>query len=159
MKNDNSKVRGFGGEYAFLSNFYILDTPIEVSSSPGFRFYTSEAAYMAAKSSDIEYKKRIAQNSKNPGFCKRAGRAVKLIDSWESIKDGVMFECLLEKFKNNQELKEKLILTRGMHLEETNTWGDRYWGVCNGQGKNMLGLFLMNVRDSLCLEAGNQRTN
>ncbi len=37
----------------------------------------------------------------------------------------------------------------GFHDEETNTWHDTYWGVCNGVGKNMLGIQLMRVRAEL----------
>jgi predicted NAD-dependent protein-ADP-ribosyltransferase YbiA (DUF1768 family) len=29
------------------------------------------------------------------------------------------------------------------------TWGDRFWGVCNGVGENMLGKLLMQVREEL----------
>ena len=34
-------------------------------------------------------------------------------------------------------------------LVEGNTWGDRYWGVYNGQGKNWLGRLLMQVRGEI----------
>ena len=34
-------------------------------------------------------------------------------------------------------------------LEEGNTWGDRVWGVCQGQGENRLGKILMKVREEL----------
>ena len=53
---------------------------------------------------------------------------------------------------NKTELKlmmEKLILTGDSYLEEGNTWNDRYWGVCNGVGKNKLGEILMQVRKRL----------
>jgi len=34
-------------------------------------------------------------------------------------------------------------------LEETNTWGDKYWGVCNGEGENQLGKLLMKIRENI----------
>jgi predicted NAD-dependent protein-ADP-ribosyltransferase YbiA (DUF1768 family) len=44
------------------------------------------------------------------------------------------------------EMKDKLMATGDAYLEETNTWDDVYWGVCNGVGKNMLGRMLMYIR-------------
>lgn len=35
------------------------------------------------------------------------------------------------------------------HLEECNTWGDEYWGTCNGIGENRLGNILMRVQAEL----------
>lgn len=43
----------------------------------------------------------------------------------------------------------QLLATGTRYLEETNTWGDTYWGVCEGKGLNMLGKTLMQVRDEL----------
>ena len=40
----------------------------------------------------------------------------------------------------------RLIDTAGLYLEETNDWGDQFWGV-DGTGLNMLGHTLMFVRD------------
>lgn len=33
-------------------------------------------------------------------------------------------------------------------IEQTNYWYDRFWGVCKGEGKNILGKMLMNIRDN-----------
>ena len=65
----------------------------------------------------------------------------------EEVKDEIMKHCLRSKFDQNPELKAELIKTNGLHLEEANTWGDRYWGTVNGEGKNMLGKLLMELRD------------
>lgn len=32
------------------------------------------------------------------------------------------------------------------NCREGNTWGDTFWGICGGQGSNMLGQLLMDVR-------------
>jgi len=34
-------------------------------------------------------------------------------------------------------------------VEVENTWGDTFWGICDNKGKNILGIILMEVRDSL----------
>jgi hypothetical protein len=48
-------------------------------------------------------------------------------------------------------LRALLISTGDTQLIEENTWGDTFWGVCNGIGKNMLGIILMDVRRALTI--------
>ena len=50
---------------------------------------------------------------------------------------------------SNKELKEKLLATEDAYLEEGNTWGDTYWGTCDGIGKNIMGLLTMRVREEI----------
>ena len=57
-----------------------------------------------------------------------------------------------EKFTTNQKLQKQLLATGDQHLEETNKWGDTFWGVCNGVGSNHLGKILMKVRDELNMD-------
>ena len=78
---------------------------------------------------------------------KHLGKLVNLREDWEEVKDEIMKYCLRSKFDQNPELKAELIKTNGLHLEEANTWGDKYWGTVNGEGKNMLGKLLMELRD------------
>jgi len=40
-----------------------------------------------------------------------------------------------------------LLQTGDEELIEGNKWGDRFWGVCKGKGKNNLGKILMKIRD------------
>ena len=47
------------------------------------------------------------------------------------------------------ELKIKLIQTGDAYLEETNSWNDTYWGVCDGKGENILGHMLMKLRKDI----------
>ena len=60
-----------------------------------------------------------------------------------------MYEICFDKFNRNKELGKLLILTGDKYLEETNHWKDRTWGVCNGIGKNWLGIILMDIREKL----------
>jgi predicted NAD-dependent protein-ADP-ribosyltransferase YbiA (DUF1768 family) len=55
---------------------------------------------------------------------------------------------LREKFKD-EKLKEMLLQTGEEELVESNTWGDIYWGVCNGKGQNNLGKLLMKIRSEI----------
>ena len=58
-----------------------------------------------------------------------------------------MSSIVFEKFYRNKELRKKLLETGDRYLEETNWWGDDFWGGCNGEGRNELGKILMKVRD------------
>ena len=60
-----------------------------------------------------------------------------------------MYEIVLAKFSQNEYLKRRLLETGNALLIEGNDWGDTYWGVCNGRGKNKLGKILMRVRTEL----------
>ena len=59
-----------------------------------------------------------------------------------------MLTGLRYKF-SNPDLKEKLLATGNEELVEGNWWGDQYWGICDGIGKNKLGKLLMKVRKEL----------
>lgn len=63
-----------------------------------------------------------------------------------------MRDLCFQKFNNNLKLNKMLLLTEGYELQETNHWGDTYWG-CNemGEGENNLGKILMNVRNELLI--------
>lgn len=65
-----------------------------------------------------------------------------------------MQTLLAEKFRINSPLAELLINTAPGQLIEGNNWGDCFWGVCNGSGRNMLGELLMQQRDYLIMQRG-----
>lgn len=84
------------------------------------------------------------------GESKRAGRRVTIRSDWDVVKEPVMLAVLRQKFGPlNPNLREKLLATGAAHLEEANTWGDRYWGTVSGAGKNRLGVLLMQVRQEI----------
>ena len=59
-----------------------------------------------------------------------------------------MEDLLMVKFKN-PELRSRLLATGDAELIEGNNWGDCFWGVCLGEGRNELGKALMRVRERL----------
>lgn len=132
----------FDGDNSFLSNFYYAPIVYE-----GVRYNSTEVAYQASKTLyDSDKKKFVGLTSPE---AKRLGRKIKLRDDWESVKDQIMYEICWLKFTTHQDLKEKLLATGDEELIEGNWWGDVYWGVCNGIGKNQLGKTLMRIRAEL----------
>ena len=85
----------------------------------------------------------------NLSEAKRLGRRVRLRSDWEQVKYDVMLDVVRAKFNQHPDLAQKLLATGDEELVEGNDWGDTYWGVCNGRGKNMLGKILMRVRAEL----------
>ena len=139
----SNKIAEFQGDYRFLSNFYPAEVVFE-----GIAYPTVEHAYQSAKTLDMDERKRIAA-LKTPAEAKTEGRKLKLRDDWETVKFTVMEDCVRYKFTHNGELRDKLLATGDKILEEGNTWGDRIWGVYQGQGENHLGKILMKIRDEL----------
>ena len=131
-------IKEFRGEYAFLSNFH--DCEIEYE---GYKYHNVESAFQAQK----DLTRRSEFESLNPTMAKRLGRKVKLRSDWETVKVDIMKELVKCKFDQHPELKQKLIDTGDRLLIEGNTWNDTFWGVCKGNGKNMLGKILMELRD------------
>lgn len=125
-----------------MSNFYecliIYD---------GYAYKSTEAAYQASKCENE--RDRLMFVALNPGSAKRLGRNVKLRPDWDEIKIDVMRDLLYQKFQPYYELGRKLVETGDEDLVEGNTWGDTFWGVCNGVGENNLGKLLMEVRANL----------
>lgn len=133
-------ILGFRGEYRFLSNFWLVDLNIE-----GEVYKSSEHYYMAMKTTNDIWRQRI-MDAPSGAKAKRIGKTVPLRADWhEKYKNQTMLYALIHKFRI-PEMREMLTATGDAYIEETNNWNDVYWGVCNGEGKNMLGRMLMYVR-------------
>lgn len=139
----NDPILGFQEEFRFLSNFWYSKFAID-----GHSYDFNEKWYMVNKTFDPTEVAQIRAASK-PGDCKKIGRTVTLRPDWEEVKDAVMLIGLRAKFGQSDDMRARLLATGKRYLEETNTWNDTYWGVCNGKGKNMLGILLMQVRAEL----------
>lgn len=135
-------VYGFFGEYRFLSNFWYVDVVLD-----GEQYPTVEHAYQAAKTNDPSARGLI-RAAATPGIAKRMGKSVSLRPDWEAIKVEIMRDLIEQKFARS-DLRGLLLATGDKYLEETNTWGDTFWGVCNGRGFNGLGSILMYVRSQI----------
>lgn len=136
-------VYGFDSSYSFLSNFH--PAPVELD---GLLYPTVEHAYQAAKTLNADQRLQIL-NLPFPGQAKKAGRRVDMRPDWDNIKVSVMENLVRQKFTKYPDLALKLCQTGDIYLEETNTWYDTFWGVCNGKGQNVLGNLLMKIRNEI----------
>lgn len=145
----------FDGENFFLSNFHPSPIVIQPLDNMELTFWTGEHMFQALKwkamtdtsdGANLAYVKAVCKNP-NPNHAKKKGREVKIDTAkWEEIKIDMMRETVWEKFKQNPELRAKLMETGAAMLVEGNTWGDTFWGRVDGKGYNMLGSILMEVR-------------
>lgn len=148
------RIYGFFAPYRFLFNFYpsLIHLPLDNIS-----YQNAEAAYQAQKETDLA-KRKIFFSTAQPGYAKRLGRQVKLPPNWEERKLSIMREVLLAKFSQNPALLKELLQTGSAELVEANSWGDRTWGVdqASGQGQNLLGKLLMQIRTQFQRESFQQ---
>lgn len=137
-------ISSFTGQYRFLSNFH----PAEIEFN-GWLWPTTEHAYQAAKMTKHTSITKIL-GAPTPGKAKRLGRDLKDIRAdWDSVKLNIMMALTKLKFHTHDDLKELLLATGDQEIVEGNYWGDRFWGVCNGEGENHLGKIIMEVRNTL----------
>jgi len=149
-------------ETRFLSNFYPYKNkdggmyPHSVTVSYcGHEFKCVENAYQAAKAADpkdiVKFLDATPFWAKN--FVDNGGLVIR--KDWGSMKIAVMTDLVRQKFFSSGALGQMLLDTGDAELVEGNTWGDTFWGVCDGKGENNLGKILMRTR--ACLRAGNLR--
>lgn len=141
FKVTDEAVFGFFEGYRYLSNFHICPVYYETLLYPN-----SENAYQAAKNSDIEIRKKFLTISPKEG--RALGQQIACREDWDKVKYDIMLSIVFNKFYQNKDIRKLLIETDELYLEETNHWGDKYWGVNHEtkEGENRLGEILMAVR-------------
>ncbi len=139
--SEDSPVLGFSGPYSFLSNF----ATCEIRDGE-FVYPSVEHAYQANKSL-LPAVRRLFQKG-TARDAKKLGQRVELRPDWEAVKLDVMLNLLRKKF-SQRNFAANLLATGNGYLEETNSWGDTFWGVFGNDGENHLGYLLMQVRSEL----------
>ena len=145
-----TEIRSFSKEHSFLSNMHIA--PIRWG---GVIWPSTEHAYQAAKTSNIEQQEAI-RNNPCPKKAKKAGKKVDMRPDWDKLKVDVMRSVCFAKFTQHPELKQKLIDTGNARLVEGNWWHDNFWGTCpedSENGQNWLGKILMELREQFRVES------
>ena len=132
----------FKDNYEFLGNFYECPMTMEIDGKE-CKFLNVEAAYQAQKVPDIADRFSAIKGLQ----AKRMDDLLKIkVPDWEHYKLFAMANALHAKFSNKfllnllKAIKEDII--------HDNYWRDTFWGVYKGEGKNILGKMLMNIRDN-----------
>ena len=156
------KIIGFHNpdeEYGFLSNWYKSEF-----TACGMVFSSMEQYMMYQKAicfHDEEIASQILK-TKDVAEIKQLGRTVKKYDEnvWNGIRQLVVYEGLLAKFSQNENLRNQLKNTKDAILAECAV-RDRIWGIGlsmtdsnrfdknKWRGQNLLGYTLMMVRGKL----------
>jgi len=134
-----------GDKYGNFSNF--APFPIFVDNK---LWLTVEHYFQACKFKDNSIKEKI-RSFPSPMKAAKEGRnrSNPLREDWESIKNNIMLQSLLVKFRQHPNLRKELLLTENAIIIE-DTSNDSYWGNGkDGNGKNTLGKLLMEVRGKL----------
>lgn len=143
----------------YLSNWYLSDFETE-----GVKYSSMEQYMMYQKAvlfNDREVAQQILETS-DVGKIKALGRSVKGYDDllWSGLRQIIIYKGLMEKFRQNEALKAKLLATGAGILAECAVQ-DRIWGIGlsmkddkrfdmhEWQGQNLLGFSLMCVREEL----------
>lgn len=135
--------KSFSGNLDFLSNMYMCDIAL-----PSGRVYTcAESYYLSFKTTNLEIRKKIHDERMN-GYEVKAlfkNKPFLIRPNWNDIRLQIMINVLIRKFENKT-LRFKLQNIDDSLLVEHNTWGDTYYGICNGKGENYLGRALKYIK-------------
>ena len=135
-----------------FSNLY--RRPIEFE---GERYATSEHAYQAGKARKQAVRAWLLQ-APSPALLAMAAHGLYYWDvtpGWSQTKFDRMRRVLRAKFTQHPDLRALLLSTGAARLVEAaavDNEVNRLWGEVNGQGRNTLGLMLMELRAELSLE-------
>ena len=145
--------------YGFMSNFY----KCKFTDLNGIQYNCSEQYFIYIKCLMFDWNNKILLNKilneTNPGKIKQYGRQVNYFDQviWDKHKYNVMSDAIHKKFHQNEDIRNKLYMTKGKTLYEA-AKNDRIWGIGytaiesrdvhrKYYGENLLGEVLMRYRD------------
>lgn len=133
------------GKYRSFSNF--SNNSVQWK---GKTFPTSEHLYQWMKhiKTDPEFAEKIRIAS-SPMIAKKMGHSRQMSQEWDDIKIEKMFDIVIAKFQQNDDIRKILLETGDSILIEASPQ-DYFWGAGkDGTGRNELGNVLMRVRKKL----------
>ena len=153
---------GVNHEFGWLSNFYKSD----FVDSDNNKYNCNEKYFMAHKCLTFAPENKLILDQimaqTDPLRIKNFGRKIPNFNEeiWTTVKYNIMVDGLRLKFSQNENLKNKLMLTKDKMLYEASPY-DSIWGIGltgykamnlqpnSYRGQNLLGLALMEVRSEL----------
>ena len=141
---------GLKNGYETFSNFYNAPFSLKINQKQ-ITFPTVEHYFHYQKA--LLFNDKNAQqailNTTDPLQVKRIGRTVKNFnhEQWESVAPKHIANGMYLKFTQNPTLKKQLLDTKDATLEEVNPYDNKYSVGKDGNGQNITGKCLMQVRD------------
>ena len=143
----------------YLSNWFLSDFKKDDV------LFSSMEQYMMYQKAKLFQDNVVASkilNTSDAGKIKALGRSVKNYNDiiWNGVRQIIVYEGLLEKFRQNEKKKKKLIETENAVLAECAVQ-DKIWGIglsmknenrfdmTQWKGQNLLGFSIMMVRKAL----------
>lgn len=144
-KEDDEAVYWFSSPYDPLNNWSAHTVQVD-----GRVFHTLEHAYHFAKFTDdnVDIANQIA-NAPSPWAAMQVVRknSDKIRKDWSEIKVEIMEKLVRLKHEQNEDVRIVLAKSGNRKIVENSPWDD-FWGVGeDGNGRNMMGLIWMKVRD------------
>lgn len=166
-------IKGFYGEHRWLSNMYeakISGIFVRGGITEQGEFPSVENYYQRSKAVWCKADKDTIKSFEtcSPYEAKKIGGKLSMsesqISSWKMNRTRVMYDALRLKFEQHHDLRRSLLDTREKYLEESNYWGDSFWGRAYKKsesgirsqlgdfwldlgGSNVLGSMLMMLRE------------
>lgn len=135
----------------WFSNFEPFD---KMLAKEGLLYNTVEHYFVAHKTKDRDLRAKIAAMN-YPAQAKKYGQQLKVRLDWNNIKESVMYDALLWKFRPETYWSKVLINSNPVDLIEWNNWHDNYWGWCicknclKKEKLNRLGYLIMKIREEV----------
>jgi ribA/ribD-fused uncharacterized protein len=135
--------------YGCFSNYYMR--PLQFAGS---RYPSAEHAYHAQRARRPEVREWVAR-APTPQLAAAAGDGLppdEAVPDWPARQTTLMADILQAKFTQHRDLCDLLLLTRDAPLAEIaaeDNPTNRFWSKVNGEGRNMLGFLLMELRGRL----------
>jgi ribA/ribD-fused uncharacterized protein len=148
-KNEIHFYRSREKPYGAFSNLFRRKIVFE-----GQEYETAEHAYQAGKARKEKVREWIL-SAPSPSLLAMAAHGLyswDIVPNWSSTKYDRMRAVLHAKFSQHDDLAALLVSTKDARLVETGTVKNvvnTTWGEVNGEGKNILGNLLMEVRETL----------
>eukprot|EP01090_Pellita_catalonica_P001022 TRINITY_DN10754_c0_g1_i1.p1 TRINITY_DN10754_c0_g1~~TRINITY_DN10754_c0_g1_i1.p1 ORF type:complete len:208 (+),score=42.04 TRINITY_DN10754_c0_g1_i1:306-929(+) len=147
-----------GLKYGFLSNLSDHSIKIDGRKFPSVEHYLLLQKFQDSTLGDVISKNMKTSPEKLRQLCKE--QACDPVEGWNEIRDEVMYQALLAKFRQHPHISDLLVATGIAKLENTDTTSGKYWSVGqNKNGKNKLGQILALVRGKIRREGGGTLPN
>ena len=152
LQNDPARVEFYRANekpYGAFSNLFRRSIEFE-----GIIYPTAEHAYQAGKAIKPSVRDWILA-APTPALAAMAAHGLyswEVVPNWAEIKFDRMRRVLRAKFSQHSDLAQLLISTGAARIVEAGTVNNavnRLWGEVNGNGQNMLGMMLMELRGEL----------